>query len=61
MYLGAIFSATVPLDEPKRRVSLPSNHLENQNIDSSNECSEERRPRSASTSTQVDPNLFGGN
>ncbi|XP_044749150.1 neurobeachin isoform X2 [Coccinella septempunctata] len=52
---------TVPLDEPKRRVSLPSNHLENQNSDPANECPDERRPRSASTSTQVDPNHFGGN
>ncbi|XP_045479576.1 neurobeachin isoform X4 [Harmonia axyridis] len=52
---------TVPLEEPKRRVSLPSNHLDSQSNDTINECSEERRPRSASTSTQVDPNHFGGN
>ncbi|KAL3266811.1 hypothetical protein HHI36_010965 [Cryptolaemus montrouzieri] len=51
----------LPVEEPKRRVSLPSNHLDTQNGDQSNECSDERRPRSASTSTQVDPNHFGGN
>lgn len=50
----------VPL---KRRVSLPSNHAEGQISDYSDNSvhplSPQKRPRSASTSTQVDANLFG--
>ncbi|XP_074039370.1 A kinase anchor protein rugose isoform X1 [Leptinotarsa decemlineata] len=47
----------------KRRVSLPTNHLESQSNDfvmetTNHSISPQRRPRSASTSTQVDPNLF---
>ncbi|KAK9869980.1 hypothetical protein WA026_006077 [Henosepilachna vigintioctopunctata] len=53
--------SSVPLDEPKRRISLPNNHLEGQNGGPAVECNDERRPRSASTSTQVDPHHFGGN
>lgn len=48
----------------KRRVSLPSNHSEGQTAEfaqdaSVHHVSPQKRPRSASTSTQVDPNLFG--
>lgn len=51
------------VDEIKRRVSLPTCHIENPigdyNRSSSNPTlSPQKRPRSASTSTQVDPNLF---
>ncbi|XP_057661633.1 neurobeachin isoform X4 [Diorhabda carinulata] len=51
------------VDEIKRRVSLPTCHIENPigdyNRGSSNQTvSPQKRPRSASTSTQVDPNLF---
>ncbi|XP_023310795.1 neurobeachin [Anoplophora glabripennis] len=47
----------------KRRVSLPSNHSEGQTTEfaqnaSVHQVSPQKRPRSASTSTQVDPNLF---
>lgn len=49
-------------DETKRRVSLPSNSLEGQtqeNVrENSQQVSPQHRPRSASTSTQVDPNHF---
>lgn len=50
--------------EAKRRVSLPNNHSESQTTEFTKECgarqvSPQKRPRSASTSTQVDPNLFG--
>ncbi|CAH1159867.1 unnamed protein product [Phaedon cochleariae] len=50
-------------EEIKRRVSLPTNRIESQTIDANaensiNSVSPQRRPRSASTSTQVDPNLF---
>lgn len=48
----------------KRRVSLPSNHSESQTAEytqdvGARQVSPQKRPRSASTSTQVDPNLFG--
>lgn len=50
-------------EEVKRRVSLPSNSLESQLTDNvrevSGNVSPQKRPRSASTSTQVDPNHFG--
>lgn len=51
-------------DEVKRRVSLPLNHLEQAVSDDvkeivNHQVSPQKRPRSASTSTQVDPNLFG--
>ncbi|KAJ8949535.1 hypothetical protein NQ318_005097, partial [Aromia moschata] len=50
-------------DGIKRRVSLPSNPIETQMGDFSQDSgthsvSPQKRPRSASTSTQVDPNLF---
>jgi hypothetical protein len=50
-------------DEAKRRVSLPANHIDAQNGESAKEvpahqASPQKRPRSASTSTQVDPNHF---
>ncbi|KAF5296936.1 hypothetical protein FQR65_LT10087 [Abscondita terminalis] len=48
-------------EEVKRRVSLPSNTLERQdNAEDNlvNQTSPQKRPRSASTSTQVDPNHF---
>lgn len=53
-----------PTEEIKRRVSLPSSTVENQNGDhfrdvAAQAVSPQKRPRSASTSTQVDPNLFG--
>nr|CAH7719437.1 unnamed protein product [Callosobruchus chinensis] len=52
-----------PAETMKRRISLPTNHLEGQTTDASHgtsghSTSPQRRPRSASTSTQVDPNLF---
>ncbi|KAJ8932339.1 hypothetical protein NQ314_014703 [Rhamnusium bicolor] len=52
-----------PAEGMKRRVSLPSNHMESQTGDFSHNpavhpISPQKRPRSASTSTQVDPNLF---
>ncbi|KAG5890529.1 hypothetical protein JTB14_035785 [Gonioctena quinquepunctata] len=52
-----------PAEGMKRRVSLPTNHTESQkndlSLDATNHSvSPQRRPRSASTSTQVDPNLF---
>lgn len=50
-------------EEPKRRISLPSNPLEGQITENMREnsthISPQQRPRSASTSTQVDPNHFG--
>lgn len=51
-------------EEAKRRVSLPSNHLEQAVSDDvkeiiNHQVSPQKRPRSASTSTQVDPNHFG--
>lgn len=55
-------SCEVGPDELKRRTSLPSNSLdrpENAGEDSVIHVSPQKRPRSASTSTQVDPNLFG--
>ncbi|XP_076273573.1 A kinase anchor protein rugose isoform X3 [Rhynchophorus ferrugineus] len=53
----------VPQPEARRRISLPSNHIESQTEDlSSNshvpQASPQRRPRSASISTQVDSNQF---
>lgn len=53
-----------PPSEVRRRVSLPTNHIEAQSDDlSSNshvpQASPQRRPRSASISTQVDSNQFG--
>lgn len=53
-----------PTEEIKRRVSLPSSAVENQTSDHFRDAaapavSPQKRPRSASTSTQVDPNLFG--
>lgn len=53
-----------PSEELKRRVSLPSNTVENHSSDRSRDpivqaISPQKRPRSASTSTQVDANLFG--
>ncbi|XP_030761038.1 neurobeachin isoform X2 [Sitophilus oryzae] len=53
----------VPQSEARRRISLPSNHIESQTEDlSSNshvpQASPQRRPRSASISTQVDSNQF---
>ncbi|KAK4887581.1 hypothetical protein RN001_003852 [Aquatica leii] len=48
-------------EEVKRRVSLPLNTLERQDKaddDVINQVSPQKRPRSASTSTQVDPNHF---
>ncbi|KAF5274873.1 hypothetical protein FQA39_LY07055 [Lamprigera yunnana] len=51
-------------DEVKRRVSLPSNTLERSDVPEDsivNQTSPQRRPRSASTSTQVDPNHFVDN
>ncbi|XP_017773305.1 PREDICTED: neurobeachin isoform X3 [Nicrophorus vespilloides] len=47
-------------EEIKRRISLPSNSLEGQqeNGESADHISPQKRPRSASTSTQVDPNHF---
>lgn len=50
------------VDGIKRRVSLPTCHTETQNGDfnrASGAASPQKRPRSASTSTQVDPQLFG--
>lgn len=49
------------VEEVKRRVSLPNNTIESQ-IQENNKAqhvSPHKRPRSASTSTQVDPNHFG--
>lgn len=50
-------------EETKRRISLPSNTLEGQAQEAVREnvpqTSPHPRPRSASTSTQVDPNHFG--
>lgn len=51
-------------EEPKRRISLPSNTVEGQLQENgsdgvANSASPQKRPRSASTSTQVDPNHFG--
>lgn len=51
-------------DVTKRRVSLPTNHTESQTAETNYSSSvqsitPQKRPRSASTSTQVDPNLFG--
>ncbi|CAH1955198.1 unnamed protein product [Acanthoscelides obtectus] len=56
-------TSTRTAEPMKRRVSLPTNHLEGQSADanhgtSGHPTSPQRRPRSASTSTQVDPNLF---
>ncbi|RZC37735.1 neurobeachin, partial [Asbolus verrucosus] len=53
-------------EESKRRISLPSNHIEsqpNEEVKETNvhQVSPQKRPRSASTSTQVDPNHFGTN
>ncbi|XP_066153140.1 neurobeachin isoform X2 [Euwallacea fornicatus] len=53
----------LPQVESRRRVSLPTNHIESQteNIASSShvpQASPQRRPRSASISTQVDSNHF---
>lgn len=53
-----------PTEEIKRRVSLPSNSVESKSGDHSRDTasqavSPQKRPRSASTSTQVDANLFG--
>ncbi|KAJ8919586.1 hypothetical protein NQ315_002208 [Exocentrus adspersus] len=55
----------VPLktvDAVKRRVSLPNSHVETQATEFSQDAGTRqvspKRPRSASTSTQVDPNLF---
>lgn len=51
-------------EEPKRRISLPSSAAEIQGQENgsdsvANSASPQKRPRSASTSTQVDPNHFG--
>ena len=52
-------------DDSKRRVSLPANHVDGQPSENVKEpatgaqVSPQKRPRSASTSTQVDPNHFG--
>lgn len=51
-------------EEIKRRVSLPSSTVESQTGDhfrdaAAQAASPQKRPRSASTSTQVDANLFG--
>lgn len=59
--------AKVPIksaEVAKRRVSLPNNHSESQTAEYTQDAnvhqvSPQKRPRSASTSTQVDPNLFG--
>ncbi|VEN49008.1 unnamed protein product, partial [Callosobruchus maculatus] len=56
-------TSTRPAEAMKRRISLPTNHLEGPTTDanhgtSGHSTSPQRRPRSASTSTQVDPNLF---
>lgn len=58
------FSNQKPTEEIKRRVSLPSNTVETQSVDllrdsTTQAVSPQKRPRSASTSTQVDANLFG--
>lgn len=56
-------SALPPAEPLKRRVSLPSNHADGPVSDYSDNgvhsSSPQKRPRSASTSTQVDTNLFG--
>lgn len=55
--------ATPVKDDKQRRVSLPLNHLEGPAGEPGKEgnvqVSPQKRPRSASTSTQVDPNHFG--
>lgn len=54
----------LPPPEARRRVSLPTNHIESQTDDHTSnshvpQASPQRRPRSASISTQVDSNQFG--
>lgn len=61
---GTSQSPAKTIEETKRRVSLPSNTLEGQvqekiRDNSIPHMSPHPRPRSASTSTQVDPNHFG--
>lgn len=61
---SSVTSQNKPIEEIKRRVSLPTNHMDNQtadhrNISAAHPASPQKRPRSASTSTQVDTNLFG--
>lgn len=61
---GSLSQASTPLkggEEPKRRVSLPTDGqtLEGAKDGAVHQASPQKRPRSASTSTQIDPNHFG--